>query len=101
MRDILIILIVLIIRSIWEFLDGERYINYFTSNTIYNPPSLNITNNFDLAEKLIPLFYFDWSNQKKFFENENYSNQEEFCLPPISMTIIVMVLNYLVLCMRI
>ena len=53
-------------RNIWEIIDGERCIYYFSSSTI-NPASLNITNTFDLMENIIPLLYFDWSNQKKFF----------------------------------
>ena len=41
---------------------------------IYNPLSLNITNSFDLVEKLTPLFYFIVSYLEKFKNENNYNS---------------------------
>ena len=51
-------------------IEGEGHTNYFSSNTIYDPASLNITNTIDLAGKLIPLFYLISSDLIR-FKNED------------------------------
>ena len=41
------ILFTLKIKSIWEIIRGARRIYHFSSNTKYDPASLNITNTID------------------------------------------------------
>ena len=39
---------------------------FYYKAKIYNPLSLNITNTFDLIEKLTPLFYYNGEYLRKF-----------------------------------